>query len=89
MSILKPRPCTVIWLLLMVLTLITYSAAPFGLSSQQLVLAVLLIALLKAQLVVDFFMGVRHARAGWRLLMGGYLLLLGALITSAFLLTTA
>ncbi|MCW8840117.1 MAG: cytochrome C oxidase subunit IV family protein [Gammaproteobacteria bacterium] len=81
-----PRPCTRIWLLMMVLTFITWAVAQLGLSGQWLILGVLAIALVKGQLVVDHFMGLRRVRGFWRPLLTGYLLLLGAALAGAFFL---
>ena len=81
------RPCTRVWLLMLGLTIVTYALAHFGLSGNGLVLGVLAIALLKGQLVVDHFMGLRRVRGFWRPLLTAYLLLLGAALAGAFFLS--
>lgn len=83
----RPLPAvdrlTAVWLLLL------------GLSALGLVLGerysgrgvaglVLMLALCKAQLLVDHFMGLRHAGPWWRGLMAAYLLFLGAVIGAAY-----
>lgn len=80
------RPCTGFWLLLVALTLVTYIAAELGLQGKALVLGVLVIAIIKGQLVADWFMGLRHVRGFWRPVLSGYLLIVGSLIAAAFLL---
>ena len=80
------RPCTLIWLLLLVLTFMTYAAAELGLQGKELVLGVLVIALITGQLVSDWFMGLRRVRGFWRPVLGGYFLIVGSLIAVAFLL---
>lgn len=80
------RPCTLIWLLLIALTFATYAAAQFGLQGKGLVLGVLVLAMLKGQLVGDAFMGLRRVKGFWRPLLSAYLLIVGGLIATAFLL---
>jgi cytochrome c oxidase subunit 4 len=80
------RPCTLIWLLLIALTFATYAAAQFGLQGKGLVLGVLALAILKGQLVGDAFMGLRQVKGFWRPLLSAYLLIVGGLIATAFLL---
>jgi caa(3)-type oxidase subunit IV len=79
-----PKPCTAIWMLLVGLTGVTYAVGEFGLGSGGTALLVLAIAVFKAQLVVDHFMGLRRVSGFWRPLIAGYLLVLGVGITLAF-----
>jgi len=72
------------WLVLVVLTLTTFSFGALGYQGMGLVMAVLLIALVKGQLVVDHFMQLRRGAPMWRMLLTGYLLTIGALIAIAF-----
>ena len=80
------RPCTIIWLLLIILTFATYAAAELGLQGKGLVLGVLTLAIIKGQLVSDYFMGLRRVRGFWRPLLAAYFLIVGGLIVTAFLL---
>lgn len=78
------RPCTASWLVLLGLTTITFelgSNAP----SQALMAAVLALTLVKGQLVVSYFMGLRRVRPVWRLVMAAYLAAVGGLIAIAYL----
>lgn len=81
------RPCTRIWLVLMGLTFVTYAAGQMGLSGKAMIITLLLIALVKAQMVASFFMGLRWVRGFWQPVITGYLVLLGVLIGTAFLTT--
>ncbi|MFI4939116.1 MAG: cytochrome C oxidase subunit IV family protein [Burkholderiales bacterium] len=78
------KPTTVSWVALLGLATIT-----FGLGSrppgQALMAAVLILTLVKGQLVVNYFMGLRHARPLWRFVMGVYLLTVGGVIAIAYL----
>jgi hypothetical protein len=76
----------IVFLVMVLLTTVTYSADRFGLSGIGLVLAVLVIALFKGQLVVDYFMGLRQVRWFWRTILYGYLVVVGASIAIAFVL---
>ena len=76
-------PCTVAWIMLIGLSLIAYwlGAAP---PARTLVLVVLMLALLKGQLVVNYYMGLRRVRLFWRIVMAGYLLIVGGSIALAY-----
>jgi len=77
-----------VFLTMVLLTTVTYSADRFGLSGIELVLTVLFIALFKGQLLVDYFMGLRGVRWFWRNILYGYLVVLGAAIATAFILAS-
>ncbi len=83
------RPCTIIYLLLIGLTLLTWALGRFndriGLPVATLSMTVLGIALLKGQLIGDFFMGLRRVRGAWRWVVTLWLLLPASLIGYAFL----
>lgn len=80
------RPCTVIWLLLLLLTVGTYMMSLLGIEGKGLVITVLLFALIKGHLIIDWYMGLRRVSGFWRPMLGLYLVTLGTLITLAFLL---
>ncbi len=79
------RPCTGVWLLLVLLTLVTYSVGEAGLGGIKVVLLLLAVVLVKGQMVADFFMGLRHAGLRWRILLTVYLLLVISGIALAYL----
>jgi caa(3)-type oxidase subunit IV len=81
------RPCTRVYLALMALTFITFAVGQLGLEGLSVSLLVLGLALLKGQLVGDFFMGLRGIRGLWRWVILIWLILPGGLITLAFSLT--
>lgn len=72
------------WLALVLLTLTTYEIGVLGYQGLGLVAAVLVIALIKGQLVVDHFMLLRRGAPMWRMLLTGYLFTIGTLIIIAF-----
>jgi len=82
------RPCTWVYLVMMGLTLLTWSVAAAGLGGVMLSLLVLGFALLKGQLIGDYYMGLNRVSSGWRWLVIGWLTIPGSLITWAFLLGT-
>ena len=65
-------PLTV-WLVLVVATGITFTAAELGSAGRLLVVGVLGLALLKGSLVILHFMELRHAPAVWRWSVLGWL----------------
>ncbi|MEO6148210.1 MAG: cytochrome C oxidase subunit IV family protein [Sulfuriferula sp.] len=78
------RPCTTSWVVLLVLTTITFELGS-GTPSQVLMAAVLTLTLVKGQLVVSYFMGLRRVRPVWRLVMAAYLAAVGGVIAIAYL----
>ena len=81
------RPCTRVYLVLMALTFVTFAVGQLGLKGLSVSLLVLGFALVKGQLVGDFFMGLRGIRGPWRWVILVWLILPGGLITLAFSLT--
>lgn len=73
------RPCTRVYLLLVVLTLVTFGIGYFDLLSgnRALVLSLLVLgfALIKGQLIGDFFMGLKGVRGPWRFVILLWLLI--------------
>lgn len=80
------RPCTAVYLLLLGLTLVTYVVGQAGLSGLWVALAVLMLALLKGQLIGDYFMGLKGLRGPWRWVVFVWLFVPGILISTAFIL---
>ncbi len=78
------RPCTTVYLLLMALTGVTWLVGHLGLSGLGVALPILALALVKGQIVGDFFMGLKGIRGPWRWVIALWLLVAGILITIAF-----
>ena len=81
------RPCTLVWLTLMSLTVTTYAIGEANLGGLAIMLTVLGTAVIKVQMVSSYFMGLRHTRLLWRGIVLGWLLLVAGLITIAYLST--
>jgi hypothetical protein len=82
------RPCTRVYLILLGLTLVTFGIGAAGLGGLTLSLAVLGLALVKGQMVGDYFMGLKWVRGPWRWVVALWLLVPGALIGVAFTLAS-
>ena len=82
------RPCTVIYIVLMGLTFVTWAIGKAELSGLDISLLVLALALFKGLLIGDYFMGLRSVTGFWRLPVLIWLILPGGLITWAFLIST-
>ena len=78
------RPCSYTYIWLIVLTLITWFVGINKLSGLHISLLVLGIALLKVQLIGDYFMGLKRVSSFWRWVISIWLLLVGTLISIAF-----
>ena len=80
------RACTWVWLIMMILTLVTYQIGQAGMDGLGASLMVLGFALVKGQMVGDYFMGLKRIRGIWRWPVTLWLLIPGGLITVAFVL---
>lgn len=78
------RPCTLIFLVMIGLTLVTFGIGEAGLSGLEVSLSVLGVALIKGQMVGDYFMGLKGLRGPWRWVIFLWLFVPGALIATAF-----
>jgi hypothetical protein len=82
------RPCTRVYLVMIGLTLLTFAIGALGIGGLDASLLVLGFALIKGQLVGDFFMGLKGLRGPWRWVIFLWLFVPGALITTAFVLSS-
>lgn len=78
---------TAVYLMLVVLTLLTWGIGHLRFGGLSVSLFVLGVALLKGHLIGDWFMGLRRLRGVWRWVIVIWLLVPAALITVAFALT--
>ncbi|WP_456446055.1 cytochrome C oxidase subunit IV family protein [Thiolapillus sp.] len=81
------RPCTLIYFLLLGLTVTTWFIGTQGLSGLQISLLVLGFALIKGQLIGDYFMGLKQVSGFWRWPVTLWLILVGSLVTYAFMIS--
>lgn len=79
------RPCTRVWLGLLVLTGVTYGISRMELGGTQIVMLVLIITFIKGEMVAGFFMGLRKTSLLWRAIMASYLVIVGGGIAIAYL----
>ena len=79
------RTATFVWLLLLAFTLATYLIATYVPFGPVIVGVVLGVTFFKGRLVICHFMGVRYCRPVWRVIMMAYLLVVGSVITLAYL----
>ena len=80
---------TVIWLLLVALTVATFSIGEAGMAGKNIMLILLLIAMIKSQMVANYFMALRQTKLIWRLVMLLYFVIVGGLIALAYLIGMA
>lgn len=81
------RPCTRVWLGLLLLTAVTYGIGKLGLGGTQVVMLVLIITFIKSEMVAGFFMGLRKTSLLWRAIMASYLVIVGGGIAVAYLIS--
>jgi cytochrome c oxidase subunit IV len=78
------RPCTLVWLILILLTVFAFMVGELELGGITIVSTILVSTLIKGQLVVDYFMGLHRVRWRWRIIMYSWLLLVMGLIGFAY-----
>ena len=81
---LRLRPCSVVYAALVLLTCITWALGKIGIQGLPVALFVLFAALVKGQLIGDWFMELRHRAGIWRWVIVLWLAIPGALIATAF-----
>ena len=80
---------TVIWLLLVALTVATFSIGEAVMAGKNIMLILLSIAMIKSQIVANYFMALRQTKLIWRLVMLLYFVIVGGLIALAYLIGMA
>lgn len=80
----RVRPCTLVYAVLIALTLLTWAVGRAQLQGLPVALLVLFAALVKGQLIGDWFMDLRHSAGIWRWIVALWLFIPGALIATAF-----
>lgn len=78
------RPCTLVWIILLLLTGVTFYISRMEATGLGIVLFVLVLTLIKSQMVADYFMGLKPVRLLWRGIVFGYLLVVCSLIGVAY-----
>lgn len=79
---------TVIWIILMVLTLTTAYVGYLQLSGLTIVGFLLLTVTVKGQLVIDYYIGLKNVRGFWRLAMLGFVYVIPGIIFTGYYLTS-
>lgn len=78
------RPCTWVWLTLIVLTFAVLAVGQMGLGGITIAALLLVSTLVKTQIVADYFMGLKHARPLWRIIMMTYIWVIISMIGLAY-----
>lgn len=79
------RYLTIIWIILITLTIITAAIGYFEMSGVYVVAFVLLTVTIKGQLIIDYYMGLKNVRAHWRLAMFGFVFVIPGIIFVGYL----
>ncbi len=83
MNFLKNR-ANIVWLILVAATLVTFELGEHGATGTVALAVILGLAWIKGQLVISDFMELRHAPLLWRLVVGGWLCVVVAVIVLAY-----
>mgnify|MGYP003625094837 FL=1 len=79
---------TLNWVLLLLLTLIAVMLSQLNMASNILIMLALAITVIKSQIVVDRFMGLKDIEFRWRALMLAYIVIIPAIIVIIYLTAT-
>jgi cytochrome c oxidase subunit 4 len=63
------KTATYQWIMLLVLTCLSFGLAETGYSGDKVLLPVLLATLVKGSLIIDRFMALRHVAGPWRIIV--------------------
>ncbi len=80
---LRLKPCTLAWLALLVLSTASFTLG-YDKTGTLFITSILVITLIKGQLIIRYFMGVRRVRPLWQAIMGAYLVTIGVIIGLAY-----
>ena len=83
-TVLFLRPCTWVWLGLILLTFSALFIGQAGLGGTGIVGFLLLSTLIKTQMVADYFMGLKRSRRIWRAIVTLYLFIVMSLLGLAY-----
>jgi cytochrome c oxidase subunit 4 len=83
-NVINIRPCTWVWMILVLLTLGVLAIGKAGLGGIGIVLLILLSTLVKTRMVADYFMGLKRAGRLWRTIVSVYLLIVVSMIGLAY-----
>ena len=75
---------TMVWLILISLTLAMFILSQYGLEQQLLITMMLVAAWFKGQLIIDHFMGLRYVAVKWRLFISLWLVTVLSIIFSVY-----
>lgn len=78
------RPCTWVWLTLMLLTLAVLAVGQAGLGGAMIVALLLVSTLVKTHIVADYFMGLKQGRPLWRIIIMAYIWIIISMIGLAY-----
>ncbi len=78
------RPCTYVWLILILLTFFAFAVGKLELGGTTIIVMILLSTLIKGQMIVDYFMGLHRVGWKWRLILYTWLLLVTGMIGFAY-----
>ncbi len=79
------RRCTWVWLVLVGLTGVSFGIGALSRGGVGVMALLLVIAMVKGQLISDFFMGLRRTNTVWRAVVLAWLVIVGSGIAAAYL----
>ncbi len=83
------KKLTIIWIILIILTLSSALVGYFKLSGLYIVSFVLLTVIIKGQMIIDYYMGLKNVRGFWRLAMLGFIFVISAIIYTGYVLSSS
>ncbi len=81
------KKLTIIWIILIALTLSSALIGYLELSGLYIVAIVLLTVVIKGQMIIDYYMGLKNVRGFWRYALMGFVFLIPAIIYTGYILS--
>lgn len=80
----KVRQATKIWLLLMFATIVAAGLSFLAIDGLLITLITIAILIVKGQMIVDDFMGLRTSSTFWRIVMSAYCVVIGGVVLGVY-----
>ena len=81
------KTARIVWIVLMIATSIGAILGSLETTGIAVVFFSIIILIIKGQLIIDFFMGIRHVERHWRILMTAYCIVIGSFVLLAYILS--
>ena len=79
-EVINSKLATIIWFALIALSGLAAYIGEFSEPTDEIIMPILLILIIKAQLIIDYFMDLKHVRLFWRITMSAFAIVISVII---------